>query len=59
MSALFKSTLSVGSMTLLSRVLGLLRDIVIARFGRSYGSLDYLGWPALFDQLVAAIDGRA
>ncbi len=31
MSALIKSTLSVGSMTLLSRVLGLLRDIVIAR----------------------------
>ena len=32
MSAIFKSTLSVGSMTLLSRVLGLARDIVIARF---------------------------
>ena len=31
MSALIKSTLSVGSMTLLSRVLGLARDIVIAR----------------------------
>ena len=30
MSAIFKSTLSVGSMTLLSRVLGLARDIVIA-----------------------------
>jgi putative peptidoglycan lipid II flippase len=32
MSALIKSTISVGSMTLLSRVLGLLRDIIIARF---------------------------
>ncbi len=32
MSALIKSTASVGSMTLLSRVLGLARDIVIARF---------------------------
>lgn len=32
MSALIKSTISVGSMTLLSRVLGLARDIVIARF---------------------------
>ena len=32
MSALIKSTLSVGSMTLLSRVLGLARDIIIARF---------------------------
>ena len=32
MSALIKSTVSVGSMTLLSRVLGLARDIVIARF---------------------------
>ncbi len=32
MSALIKSTASVGSMTLLSRVLGLVRDIVIARF---------------------------
>jgi len=32
MSVLIKSTLSVGSMTLLSRVLGLARDIVIARF---------------------------
>jgi len=31
MSVLIKSTLSVGSMTLLSRALGLLRDIVIAR----------------------------
>ena len=31
MSTLIKSTLSVGSMTLLSRALGLLRDIVIAR----------------------------
>ena len=30
-------------------------DIVIARFGRTYGSLDYLGWPALFDDLVAAL----
>jgi putative peptidoglycan lipid II flippase len=32
MSALIKSTASVGSMTLLSRLLGLARDIVIARF---------------------------
>ncbi len=32
MSALLKSTASVSSMTLLSRVLGLARDIVIARF---------------------------
>jgi len=32
MSALIKSTVSVGSMTLLSRLLGLARDIVIARF---------------------------
>jgi putative peptidoglycan lipid II flippase len=32
MSTLIKSTVSVGSMTLLSRVLGLARDIVIARF---------------------------
>jgi putative peptidoglycan lipid II flippase len=32
MSTLIKSTASVGSMTLLSRVLGLARDIVIARF---------------------------
>ena len=32
MSALIKSTVSVGSMTLLSRILGLTRDIVIARF---------------------------
>ena len=32
MSALFKSTISVGAMTLLSRVLGLARDIIIARF---------------------------
>ena len=32
MSALIKSTAAVGSMTLLSRVLGLARDIVIARF---------------------------
>ena len=32
MSALIKSTISVGSMTLLSRVLGLARDIIIARF---------------------------
>ncbi len=32
MSVLIKSTLSVGSMTLLSRVLGLARDIIIARF---------------------------
>ncbi len=32
MSALIKSTASVGSMTFLSRVLGLVRDIVIARF---------------------------
>ncbi len=32
MSALIKATASVGSMTLLSRVLGLARDIVIARF---------------------------
>ena len=32
MSVLIKSTASVGSMTLLSRVLGLARDIVIARF---------------------------
>ena len=32
MSALIKSTASVGSMTMLSRVLGLARDIVIARF---------------------------
>ncbi len=32
MSTLIKSTVAVGSMTLLSRVLGLARDIVIARF---------------------------
>ncbi|MCP4491192.1 MAG: murein biosynthesis integral membrane protein MurJ [Gammaproteobacteria bacterium] len=32
MSSLLKSTLSVGSMTMLSRVLGLARDIIIARF---------------------------
>ena len=32
MSTLIKSTAAVGSMTLLSRVLGLARDIVIARF---------------------------
>lgn len=32
MSVLIKSTASVGSMTLLSRILGLARDIVIARF---------------------------
>ena len=32
MSTLIKSTASVGSMTLLSRLLGLARDIVIARF---------------------------
>ncbi len=32
MSALIKSTATVGSMTLLSRLLGLARDIVIARF---------------------------
>ena len=32
MSALIKSTASVGSMTFLSRVLGLVRDIIIARF---------------------------
>ena len=32
MSALIKSTASVSSMTLLSRVLGLARDIIIARF---------------------------
>jgi len=32
MSALIKSTASAGSMTLLSRLLGLARDIVIARF---------------------------
>ena len=32
MSTLIKSTASVGAMTLLSRVLGLARDIVIARF---------------------------
>jgi len=32
MTSLIKSTLSVGSMTLLSRILGLSRDIVIARF---------------------------
>ena len=28
-------------------------DVVVARFGRSYGSRDYLGWPALFDDIVA------
>ena len=32
MASLIKSTLSVGSMTLLSRIMGLARDIVIARF---------------------------
>ncbi|MCP3688338.1 MAG: murein biosynthesis integral membrane protein MurJ [Gammaproteobacteria bacterium] len=32
MSSLLKSTLSVGSMTMLSRMLGLARDIIIARF---------------------------
>ena len=31
-SSLIKSTLSVGSMTMLSRVLGLVRDILIARY---------------------------
>jgi len=31
-SALIKSTLSVGSMTFLSRLLGLARDVIIARF---------------------------
>ncbi len=30
-------------------------DIVIARFGRTYGSLDYLGWPALFNEVVAQL----
>lgn len=36
---LFKSTLTVGSMTMLSRVLGLLRDIVLARlFGAGAGA---------------------
>jgi len=36
---LFKSTLTVGGMTLLSRVLGLLRDIVVARlFGAGTGA---------------------
>ena len=30
-------------------------DTVIAHFGRTYGSLDYLGLPALFDDLVAAL----
>lgn len=32
------------------------QDIAIARFGRSYGSLDYHGWPALFDRIVAAME---
>ncbi|MEM7563272.1 MAG: murein biosynthesis integral membrane protein MurJ [Pseudomonadota bacterium] len=40
MSALIKSTASVGSMTLLSRVLGLVRDIVIARFFSSSDAAD-------------------
>ncbi len=40
MSTLIKSTLSVGSMTLLSRVLGLARDIVIARFFDAGDSTD-------------------
>ena len=40
MSALIKSTVSVGSMTLLSRVLGLARDIVIARFFSASDSAD-------------------
>ena len=31
------------------------RDLVVARFGRSYGSLDYEGWPDLFDELAAAV----
>ena len=36
---LFKSTLTVGGMTLLSRILGLLRDIVVARlFGAGTGA---------------------
>jgi len=36
---LFKSTLTVGSMTMLSRVLGLLRDVVLARlFGAGAGA---------------------
>jgi len=34
-------------------------DIVIARFGRAYGSLDYLGWTELFDDIVAAMDAPA
>src|SRR5210317_1527073 len=40
MSALIKSTASVGSMTLLSRALGLARDIVIARFFSASDSTD-------------------
>jgi putative peptidoglycan lipid II flippase len=40
LSTLIKSTLSVGSMTLLSRVLGLARDIVIARFFDAGDSTD-------------------
>ena len=35
------------------------RRIVIARFGRSYGELDYEAWPALFDEIVAALDAAA
>ena len=33
--------------------------LVIARFGRSYGSLDYLGWTELFDDLVAAMEDES
>jgi len=40
MATLIKSALSVGSMTLLSRVLGLARDIVIARFFDAGDSTD-------------------
>ena len=40
MSALIKSTASVGSMTMLSRLLGLARDIVIARFFSSSDAAD-------------------
>lgn len=40
MPSLFKSTLSVGSMTMLSRVFGLGRDIIIARYFEAGGATD-------------------
>ena len=31
-------------------------DVVIARFGDTRGSLDFFGWPALFDEAVAELE---